>query len=126
MPFPQPPLKYSVQPAGATSAIPQRWVWTMVRSRSIANARCRGGTSLSMWRKKRDCSRAVISEHPQQGITRWKRGMPPRCAARSTRAAPSRVATSPARRLLDHRTIGLSSPRSSGRSARERTPGWRR
>ena len=42
----------------------------------------------------------------QQGMTRWKPGMPARRAARSTRAAPSRVAIAAAFLLLDHRTIG--------------------
>ena len=35
-PLPQPPLKYAVHPRGMTSPMPQRWVWTTVRSSSIA------------------------------------------------------------------------------------------
>ena len=78
-----------------------------------------------MCRKKRDCSRAVISE-PPHGDARWKLPMPARCATRSIRSAPSRVTTSDALRLFDHRTIGLRRWRSSRRSGRERTSGERR
>ncbi len=79
-----------------------------------------------MWRKKRDCSRAVISERPQIAVSRWKRRIPTWCAVRSIFAAPSRATTVEASWLSERRIIGLRMCRSSLVRSRERTSGWRR
>ena len=79
-----------------------------------------------MWRKKRDSSRAVISERPQIARSRWKRRIPTRWAVRSIFAAPRRTTTVEAARLLERRIIGLRMRRSSLVRSRERTSGWRR
>ena len=79
-----------------------------------------------MWRKKRVCSRAVISERPQITVSRWKCGIPALWATRLIFAAPSFVTTAEASWLFDHRIIGARICRSSPRRSRERTSGWRR
>ena len=108
MPLPQPPLKYGRPPArdrprrSPSAAVARPCAAAPSRRRGAAAAR-----SASMWRKKRDCSRAVISERPQIARSRWKRGMPAAMGdAVDLRRPQPRHHASRRRRLFDHRIIG--------------------
>ena len=109
VPEPQPPLKYSRQPAASGRGRRPSAAPAPRRSSRIAARRCRGATRSSMWRKKRAWSRRRCGSVPRPPGRReaahcaWR-------ATRRTRRAP--------RTRARGRPRCCPSARSSGRSGR--------